>query len=320
MKAIRVNEFGGPEVLKLEEVNEPKPALGQILVKIKAAGVNPVETYIRSGGYARKPNLPYTPGGDGAGLVEAVGEGVSQLKPGNRVYLSGSLTGTYAEKALCMENQVHHLPDAVGFSQGAALGVPYATACYGLFYLAKGKPGETVLIHGASGGVGIAAIQLAKTIGMIVVGTAGSEKGRKLVAEQGANLVLDHSAQGYLDELKTFTGGRGVDVVIEMLANVNLPADLEALAPKGRVVVIGSRGPVVINPREIMSRNAQVMGMVLFNASEPELRSVHAMLGAGLANKTLRPVIGKEFPLKSAPEAHESVMRPGAYGKIVLVP
>jgi len=320
MKAIRIHEFGGPDVLKVEDVPEPSPAAGQVLVRVRAAGVNPVDTYIRSGVHAVKPKLPYTPGLDAAGEVEAAGEGVTRFSAGQRVYTAGSLTGTYAELALCEESQCHALPERVTFAQGAAVFTPYVTAYRALFNRANARPGETVFVHGASGGVGTAAVQLARAAGLRVVGTAGTEEGRRLVLEQGAHEVLDHRAPDYLEQLGALTGGRGADVILEMLANVNLDRDLGALALGGRVVVIGSRGTVEINPRQAMTRDAAILGMTLFNASPQELASIHAALGAGLEAGTLRPVVGRELPLAEAARAHEEVLKPGAYGKIVLVP
>ena len=201
MKAVRVHEFGGPEVMKLEEVPDLKPGPGQVVVQIHAAGVNPVESYIRTGTYVVKPTLPYTPGNDGAGVVTAVGAGVARVKPGDRVYTSGALSGTYAEQTLCLETQVHRLPDNVSFEQGAAMGVAYGTAYRGLFQRGDAKAGETVLVHGASGGVGTAAVQLARAAGMTVIGTAGSEDGMKLVKDQGAHHVLNHSSDAQYDEV-----------------------------------------------------------------------------------------------------------------------
>lgn len=318
MKAIRVHEFGGPEVMRLEEVEDLRPGPGQVVVRVHAAGVNPVDAYIRSGIYARKPELPYTPGTDAGGVIEAVGEGVKRLQVGQRVYTAGTLSGAYAEQALCDESQVKGLPDAVSFQQGAAVHVPYATAYRALFHRAEGKPEEVVLVHGASGGVGVAAVQLARARGMTVIGTGGTEEGRRLVKEQGAHHVLDHRAPDYLDQLVALTEGRGVDVILEMLANVNLGKDLGVLALKGRVVVIGSRGPVEINPRDAMGRDADILGMTLFNVSEGEMKSIHAALVAGLESGTLRPVVGREMPLADARLAHKTIMQHGAYGKIVL--
>ena len=319
MKAIRVHQTGDPEVMRLEEVPNPEPQEGQVLVQIRAIGVNPVETYIRAGRYPL-PALPYTPGSDAAGTVLAVGKNVTQFAPGARVYTAGTLTGAYAECALCGESQVHPLPDAADFEQGAALGVPYATAYRALFQKAQAAPGETVLVHGASGGVGTAAVQLARAAGLRVIGTAGTETGRKLVLEQGAHVTLDHSVPSYLDDLSRVTQGHGVDVILEMLANVNLAKDLSILNKGGRVVVIGNRGNIEINPREAMVRDVAIYGMLLFNASEAELKRIHAALVSGLENRTLRPVVGQKIPLAEAPRAHRAVMESGAHGKIVLVP
>ena len=320
MKAIRIHEFGGPEVLRLEDVAEPSPGAGQVVVRVRAAGVNPVDTYIRSGAHAVRPALPYTPGLDAAGEVEAVGEGVKRLAPGQRVYTAGSVTGAYAELALCEESQCHPLPDRVSFAEGAGVNTPYATAYRALFQRAGGRPGETLLVHGASGGVGTAAVQLARAAGFRVVGTGGTEEGRRLAAEQGAHHVLDHGAPDYLEQLGELTGGRGVDVILEMLANVNLNKDLGVLAKGGRVVVIGSRGAVEINPRLAMTRDAAILGMTLFNTTPQESAGIHAALAAGLEAGTLCPVVGRELPLAEAARAHEEVLKPGAYGKIVLIP
>jgi len=253
-------------------------------------------------------------------VVEALGPGVSGRKVGDRVYVGGTLSGAYASLALCEAWQVHTLPEGVSFAQGAAVNVPYATAYRALFQRTRAQAGETVLVHGASGGVGVASVQMARAAGMVVIGTAGTDKGRHLVAEQGAHHVVDHRAPGYLEQILKITNGRGVDVVLEMLANVNLGKDLTILAPRGRVVVIGSRGPVEINPRDTMRRDASIVGFTLLNATREELASIHAALVAGLESGTLRPVVGGEMPLGEAPHAHQAVMEPGAYGKIVLIP
>jgi len=320
MKAILVREFGAPEVMKLEEVPTPKPGSGQVLVKIRAAGVNPYDTYMRSGNYAIKPALPYTPGGDGAGVVEAVGEGVKKLKAGDRVYLSHPLTGTYAEYTLALESQAHRLPERISFSQGAGVYVAYATAYYGLVHNAQAHASETVLVHGASGGVGIAAVQIARAMGLTVIGTAGTDKGLELVKQEGAHFVFNHRAPGYQDAIREATGGQGVNIILEMLANVNLGADLKMLARRGRVIVIGSRGDATITPRDMMGRRASIIGFTLWGISEGDEADVHAAIAAGLENGTMRPVTGKELPLADAPRAHKEIMEPGAFGKIVLKP
>jgi len=323
MKAIRVHKFGGPEVLQLDDVPDPKPGPGQVVVRIRAAGVNPVDTYIRSGNYAMLPTPPYVPGNDCAGVIEAVGEGVTRFKRGDRVYVVRTtmpLSGAYAELAACDASMVHPLPANVSFSQGAGVSVPYGTAYRGLHHKAHARAGETLLVHGASGGVGIAAVQLGVAHGMTVVGTAGTDRGRKLVQEHGAQHVLDHSAPDYLKKLMEVTGNRGADVILEMLANVNLQKDIDVVARFGRIVIIGNRGAIEINPRGTMGKDAAIFGLALWNAAPEEMASIHAGLGAGLANGTLRPVVGQELPLKEAARAHEAVLKPGAYGKIILIP
>jgi NADPH2:quinone reductase len=317
MKAIRVHRFGGPEVLQLEEVEAPTPGPGQVLLQAQAIGVNPVETYQRSGSNPAL-KLPWTPGTDAAGTIASVGPGVTQWKAGARIYTSGTLSGAYAEFILAQENQVHALPERIGFLQGAALNIPYATAYRALFQRGRALAGETVLVHGASGAVGIAAVQFARAAGLTILGTAGTDAGRKLVAEQGAQHVLDHRAPDYLQQILSLTSGRGVDLILEMLANVNLGKDLTVLARGGRVIVIGSRGNVEVTPRELMTREADVRGLMLFNASPDELRSIHAALAAGLNNGTLLPIVGREMPLGEAAKAHAAILEPGAYGKIVL--
>jgi NADPH2:quinone reductase len=319
MKAIVVREFGGPEVMKLETVPDPSQGPGQVVVRLRAAGVNPVDTYVRSGVYAIKPPLPYTPGADGAGDVESVGAGVTACKPGDRVYVAApGSSGTYAEKLLCAAAQVHPLPANTSYTQGASLGVPYATAYRALFHRANAAAGETVLVHGATGGVGIAAVEFARARGLFVIGTGGTDKGLVTVREHGAHVLVNHRSPNYTDEIMKATGGRGADVIVEMLANVNLDRDLGMLAKHGRIVVVGNRGRVEINPRDAMGRDAAILGMTLFNATDADLHEIHSAIVAGLANGTLNPVVGREMPLAEAARAHEAVMEPGAHGKIAL--
>lgn len=320
MKAVRVHEHGGPDRLALEDVVDPVVRAHEVLVEIRAAGVNPVDTYIRAGTHSVKPTLPYTPGFDGAGVVVGVGEQARRFAPGDRVYLAGSVTGTYAERALAAENQVHPLPAIASFAQGAAIGIPYATAYRALFQKVEVVAGETVLVHGASGGVGIAAVQLARAAGLTVIGTAGTETGRTLVRTQGAHHVLDHAASDFVDQCTRLTKGRGVDVILEMRADLNLGCDLLLLAKRGRVVVIGSRGTTELDPREAMVREATIGAMLLFNASTEELARAHAGLQVAIEGGTARPVIREQLRLAEVRLAHEMVLQPGAHGKVVLIP
>lgn len=318
MKAIQVQQFGGPEVMALASVADLEPGAGQVVVAIQAAGVNPVDTYIRAGEYARKPDLPYTPGLDGAGTVVAVGAEVARWRVGDRVYGGWPLTGTYAEQALYAADQLYSLPSQVGFPEGAGIFVPYFTAYRALMLKGMAQPGETVLVHGATGSVGLAAVQIAVAAGMRVLGTGGSQAGRELVLGLGAEQVFDHHRQGYGAAIAEQAAG--VDVVLEMLADVNLQSDLELLNRGGRVVIIGSRGRIEINPRTIMSQEATVTGLTLFNTPAPEMAQIQAALGAGLRQGTLKPVVAQTFPLSAAAQAHQQIMEPAAAGNLVLLP
>jgi NADPH2:quinone reductase len=230
------------------------------------------------------------------------------------------LTGAYAEFALALEEQVHALPEKISFGQGAGVWVPYGTAYHALHHSAQARASETVLVHGASGGVGTAAVQMARAMGLTVFGTAGTQKGVDLVKREGAHQTFDHSKTGCQEEILKATGGRGVDVILEMLANVNLSADLKLLATNGRVIIIGNRGEITINPRDFMLRRASARGFTLWAITPAEEADIHAGLIAGLENGTLRPVVGKELPLSQAARAHKEILEPGAAGKIVLIP
>jgi NADPH2:quinone reductase len=328
MKAIVVREHGGPEVLKFEDVPDPAPKSDQVLVRLRAVGVNPVDVYIRSGAYARRPPLPFIPGSDAAGEIEAVGAGVTSVAVGDHVFVHGTAAehtvghygGAYAQRAVCALEHIYRLPASLSFGQGAAMGVPYATAYRALFHRAAARPGETVLIHGATGGVGLAAVQIACAHGLKVLGTGGSDRGLATVRDNGADLVFNHTTPNYLEEITRATGSRGVDVILEMAAHLNLDKDLGLLATRGRIVVIGNRGRVEIDARQAMGRDATILGMTLFNISDAEMASINAYMVAGLANGTLKPVVGREFTLADAAKAQDAVMAPGAHGKIVLVP
>jgi len=323
MKAIVVREFGEPHVMKLEDVPTPQPTGSQVLVRIEAAGVNPVDTYLRSGKHAHAPTLPYTPGKDGSGVVERVGDEVTKFASGDRVYTADSISGTYADLALCDESQLGHLPNNVDYPAGAGVWTPYATAYRALFEKADAKSGETVFVHGASGGVGIAAIQWAKSAGLKVIGSAGSDSGKQLILEQGADLATDHLSAGETDaneKIMDATGGKGVDIILEMLANVNLQLDFGVLKMFGRIAVVGNRGSLEFDPRAVMSKDATIYGLSLFNASQAVRDAIHTSIFAGLTNGSLKPVIGSTLTLADAPHAHRDIMENNGAGKIVLIP
>jgi NADPH2:quinone reductase len=319
MKAIHVERAGGPDVLTLKDVPDPVAGAGQVVVNVKAAGINPFEVYMREGWYP-SARFPFIPGVDGAGIVDSVGAGVTRVKPGDRVWFAAAVGGSYAEKALVNEATVRPLPEQFAFAQGAALGVPYGTAHFGLFQRGGAKAGETVLIHGASGGVGLAGVEWASAAGLTVIGTASTDRGRALAKEHGAHHVFDHGKTNYLDQIREATGGQGVDLVLEMAAHVNLGKDLTILKKFGRVVAIGSRGTVEIDPRITLGNQLSILGMSLNNATPEEMARIHGDIDQGLENGTLNPVVGREFTLADTPAAQTAVMESGAYGKIVVVP
>lgn len=320
-RAVRVHEFGAPSVLKVEDsVSLPFDQLGakHVLIRYRAAGVNPVETYQRSGVYAALPSLPYTPGKDGGGVVESVGADVTHVKPGDRVATFGSLTGSYAQYGVSDESTVIKIPDSMSFEQGASVGIPYTTAYRALFVKGAGAAGKTVLVHGASGGVGTAAVQLARLRGMTVLGTASTSEGRDLVTRLGAHRVFDHSKPGYTDEIMRATDNKGVDIIVENAAHINLGADAAMVAQNGRIVVVGSRGEVSIDPRNLMRKEAMVVGVMLFAATVQELADSARDLEDIFATSNVAPVVGETFAMNDAPRAHEAVIANAKAGKIVL--
>lgn len=318
MRAIQVSQFGSPEVLQLVDLPDPQPGPQQVVVRLHAIGVNPVDTYIRSGAYGDRP-MPYTPGTDAAGEILRVGSEVGTWKVGDRCYLTGSQTGSYAQQALCLTSQIQPLPARITYQQGAALYVPYSTAYRALFQRGQAQPGQWVLIHGASGGVGLAATQWARAHGLRVLGTAGTEEGLKAVLDQGAHHALNHRSQGYRQQVAELTGGNGPDLILEMLANVNLQHDLDMVAKYGTIVVIGNRGTLEVNPRGAMGKDVDIRGMVLFNTPPEQMEQIQAAIVAGLEAGFLNPVVSREFPLEEAAAAHQAVLEPGALGKIVLI-
>jgi NADPH2:quinone reductase len=324
MNAIVVERFGAPEVLTLREVPDVQPEAGEVRVRVRATGVNPVDAYIRTGTYARVPALPYTPGTDAAGQVDAIGPAVTGLAVGDRVYVAATharrCTGTYASHVVCDAGAVHALPARASFAQGAALGVPYPTAYRALFQKARLRPGETVLVHGASGSVGLAAVEFAAALGATVIATAGSEGGRTAAASRGAHHVLDHHDEAHIAQVLALNGGRGADVIVEMLAHVNLVRDFDALGRAGRIVVVGSRGSLDFAPRLTMGKDAAVIGMSLWNAALADLAEAHAAIRAGLAAGTLHPIVEAERPLADAAAVHRDLLERPARGKVVLVP
>lgn len=318
MKAVIVDKYGGPEALFLREVETPIPGPGRLRIKLNAAGVNPVDTYLRSGAQGYRPSLPFTPGIDGAGIIDEIGEGVIGFAVGMEVYVAGSVSGTYAEYCLCSPGQIFPLPDKLNWLEGACLGVPYFTAARALYTLGDASPGDVLLINGGSGGVGLACLQLASDKGMTIIASAGSAAGKSLVLRSGAAACFDHGASDYLNSLKDAAGPRGFNLIVEMRAELNLDNDIRLLSAGGRVVVVGSRGPIEIAPRDLMSSENTIQGLKMSRSTSEERREYSELIKERAETKKLKPPIAAILPLKKAADAQALVMKGPHCGNIVL--
>lgn len=319
MRALRIHKFGGPDTLKLEDIPVPSVGDSEVLVRVHAAGINPVDTYIREGAYATLPKLPAILGREIAGRVEDVGEGVSSVKKGDRVFALLHENGGYAEYVVCQQDNVFPLSEKLTFSQGSGLCIPYFTAYRALVTKCHIKPGEILLVHGASGAVGIAAVQIAKAYGLTVAGTAGSIEGMDLVKKVGADHVFNHREKGYLNNAVAAIGGHGFDIVLENLANVNLGADLTVLNQQARVAVVGSRGTVEVNPRSLMLTEGSLIGVLLPGATKEETKETAEVILKGIESGWVNPVVAREYMLDEAAQAHHDIIHnSGAKGKLVF--
>lgn len=319
MRGIKVSAFGGPEVLTFatDLPPPPKPTGKQVLVRVKSIGVNPVDTYIRKGDFGPR-SFPFTPGCDGAGIVEEVGNSVKTLKKGDRVYWGIALSGSYAELVLTSEDNTFLLHEGLSFQQGAAIGVPYSSAYRGLVTKARLRPGQTVLVHGASGAVGIGCCQIARSLGAFVIGTAGTKEGMQLLLSNGAHFAFNHREPGYIDKIET--SGKKLDIIVEMLANVNLQKDLELVGYGGQIVIVGSRGKVEITPIHAIFNEISIHGLTLAKATEEEWKEMGAFFRAGQEQGWLRPIVGQQFTLEQAKDAHIEVIEhnSGSHGKVII--
>ena len=316
MKAMQIMAYGPASELALVEANKPVINADQILVKVSAAGVNPVDTYIRSGTNNYSATFPHTPGSDGAGTVAEVGANVTGFNAGQRVYFNRTIGGSAAEYTICSPDRLFPLADALSFEEGACLGVPFTTAHRALFGRAQAKAGDKVLIHGATGAVGTAAVQLALAAGMDVVASAGTQAGVALLNQLGVTNVILHNEADHLAPFQSLENG--FNVIIEMLANHNLDQDLKALAFGGCVAVVGNRGTVEINPRDLMARDASVIGVALANVQPEELQRIAKAMFPLLQKGVLKPVVRKAYPLTELAQAHDDVLLSGALGNLVI--
>jgi NADPH:quinone reductase len=321
MKAMRAHQFGGPELLKLEEAPEPQLQAGQVMIRVRAAGINPADL-VRLSGRLGTPPLPYIPGTDVCGEIERLGPGVSNLKQGQRVF-GRALTGGYAERACLAGEEAVPLPANLSFEEGAAIPIPFYTAYHALHNKAAMKSGETVLVSAGGGGVGVAAIQLARLAGARVITTVGSREKAERVAALGAQVAVNYKEQDFVAEVQKFTDKKGVDVIIENVAADNLAKDFLAVAPRGRIVVIGTgtgkAGDASFPVFAALMKDVTMLGMSLINAGAAIAEMGRTLSGLFSEGK-IKAVVSKSYPLAEAAKALDDLVAARVFGKLVLTP
>ncbi len=322
MKAIRIHETGGPEVMQLEEVEVPTPQEGQVLVKVEAAGVNYADLAQRQGAYLTRTRTPMTLGAEFAGTVAALGPGVSTLAEGTRVVAFG--VGGCAEYAVARANMAIPIPPNLDFVHAAALPVQGITAYQLLRESARIQPGESVLVHAAAGGVGTLAVQLAKLMGAgKVIGTASNTNKLNLVRSLGADAAINYTEESWVEQVKTATGGRGADIILEMVGGSVAEQNLQCLAPFGRMVVYGAASGQIVqfSGIQLMYKNQAIIGYWLTAQLRRPDRIFQAVmeLMQFITNGQLQIIVGQTFPLAEAAEAHRAIAERKTTGKVVLV-
>ena len=322
MKAIVIDKIGGPEVMKIAEVPKPEVKPGTVLIKMRAAGINFADTLFRQGQYVMQPQFPETPGLEGAGEIEAVGAGVSNLKTGQRVAALGSKM--YAEYAIAPAMQVIPIPDSLSFENAAAVPVQVLTAWHLLHTAHDTAPGQTVLVHSAAGGVGIVAMQIAKAAGARVIGTVSSDSKAALAKEYGADDVINYATKDFAVEANRITGGRGVDLILDAIGATTMDKGIGCLAPFGHLILYGRSGgaPEPLNVFRLFDKSTKVSGFTLYTvAAVPDVmrRGIEESFKL-IAEHKVKLLVGKSFPLAQAGEAHKFMESRQSTGKLVLIP
>jgi NADPH2:quinone reductase len=324
MRAVRVHELTGPSSLRVDEIPAPTPAAGQVLIEVRAAGVNFPDLLITRGLYQFKPNPPFSPGGEAAGIVRAIGAGVTTLAVGDRVATT-TIYGAFAEQIVAPELMTVKLPDAVSFEVGAATLITYATTYHALADRAALKSGESLLVLGAAGGVGIAAVELGALLGAKVIAAASSEAKLAFCRERGARETIDYSREDLKERIKALTSGNGVDVVYDPVGGSLAEPALRGVAWEGRYLVVGfAAGEIPKIPLNlVLLKGCQIVGVFWgsFAMREPAKNRAHAeQLFAWIAEGKLRPAIDATLRFDQAAEALGRLERREVKGKLVLVP
>lgn len=320
MKAMRVTKAGDPSVLEIQNVPQPKPAAGEALIRVHAVGVNFADVYMRNG--AVPMPLPYTLGIEGAGIVEAVGAGVSAVKSGDRVAYVTHNIGSYAEYQAVNVAQVAPLPREIGFEDGAAAILQGLTAHYLLHEFHPVKRGSMVLVHAAAGGMGLTLIKWLKHLGAVAIGTVSTEEKAKVAREAGADHVILYTKQDFAEEARKLTGGKGVDYIIDGVGKTTFTKNLDALRVRGWATVFGmASGPAEpVVPNSLMTKSITISGGALFNymLTRDELLHRASDVFNGVREGWLKPKISRAFPLEQAPEAHRLLENRQTVGKLIL--
>ncbi|MBW4089591.1 MAG: NADPH:quinone oxidoreductase family protein [Proteobacteria bacterium] len=323
MKAMVCEAFGGPEVLALREVPDPpQPGAGEIQLRLRARGVQYVDVLMLAGKYQFRPDPPFIPGSEAAGEVLAVGPGVTRFRPGDQV-MSRHRLGAFAERANAPESACDPVPQGLSLEQAGVFRAAHATAYHALLQRGRLAAGETVLIHGAAGGIGIAAIQVAKLFGATVIATASTEAKRAACLEEGADHAIDYRG-GFLDQVKALTGGHGVDIVYDPIGAAVTEESLRTLAWGGRLLILGflGGGPATIRSNYLLIKGIDAIGVRIGGLAEanPALAEANAhALAEFAAAGQLRPRISHRFPLDQAAAAVQAVIDRAVIGKAVLV-
>jgi NADPH2:quinone reductase len=324
MKAIVATRWGEPSELEYAEVPDPAPGAGQVLIDVRAIGCNFPDILMVQGKYQVKPPLPFSPGHEIAGVVRAVGAGVTRVRPGERVIASLEWGG-YAERAVAAAERVYTIPDAMPFDQAAAFFVVYQTGYCALVQRAALQPGEWLLVHGAAGGVGLAAVQLGKTLGARVIATAGTPEKLEVARQSGADVLIDYRTEDWVERVKAVTGGEGADVIYDPVGGDVFDGSTKCLAFEGRLLTIGFAGgripTLAIN--RVLLKNISVVGVHWGYYQRRGSPLVHEWTHALLklyADGRIRPVIYRAYPLREAGTALGALASRESYGKVVLVP
>lgn len=323
MKAMVCESYGGPEVLKLREVPDPAPPQAdEIQVRIAARGAQYVDVLMLAGKYQFKPEPPFIPGGEAAGVVTAVGSGVTAFKAGDRV-MSRHRLGAFAELGNAKAELCDLIPDSLTLAQAGVFRGGYGTAYHALLQRGRLAAGEWVLVHGAAGGIGIAAIQVAKLYGARVIATASSEEKRKACLEEGADHAIDYR-RGFVDKVKELTGGKGVDIVYDPIGDKVAEESLRCLAWGGRLLILGflGGGPTNIKSNYLLIKGIDAVGVRIGGLSEanPQLGIANFKVQMDLARQgKLKPRVWREYPLEKAGEALQAVIDRAVIGKVVIV-